>query len=527
MSPMSNDGSSVVSLTEYTSVLRRWLPAIIIVSLIGAALGAVALWTRPVSYATEAIVQIRPILSQNDDPNLDAGRQISVESEIAIASSQRVAEKAVALRSITAATDDPAYGDPNVWAQTTSVTPENAEVLAALDRITVEALDKAEILRFTAEAKTAVEARNLANSTAHAYLSFRRDSTAVGQDKSRDRLEDREAELISELTSAEAELGAWAEENGVNRALDYATLSKRQELTIIGSKFANLRSLNIDPGVVLSDAKLPVSPTGMPFATGPIMGGLLGLAAAVGTVLLIDRSDDRLRSRRSEIAALGVPMLGTAPAMVKAPRGARSALFGETTPAGDAYRRLQSTLSFNLESSDKRLIVVAGVSRPGTSTSVAANLAAAAARAGRRTLLVGGDLRDRNLSGHLGMTATSGLTDVILSGSSLGQSIVPSPQIANLSLLAAGRKTDRPADVLSSEAFGRLLSAVSVEYDLVVVEAPPVLKVADAVEVARLADGVVLVADGEKETRQDIADSLTQLRGVGSDIVGVVVTGEK
>ncbi|MGI9616325.1 MAG: hypothetical protein ACR2QO_25645, partial [Acidimicrobiales bacterium] len=96
-------------------------------------------------------------------------------------------------------------------------------------------------------------------------------------------------------------------------------------------------------------------------------------------------------------------------------------------------------------------------------------------------------------------------------------------EIANLSVLRAGTRLERPTDVLQSHAFARLMAAVDADYELVVVEASPVLSVADSVDIAKLCDGAVIVADGGSESRQSIAESVEQLRNVGSDIVGVVV----
>lgn len=168
-------------------------------------------------------------------------------------------------------------------------------------------------------------------------------------------------------------------------------------------------------------------------------------------------------------------------------------------------------------------MLVTGVSDAASATSVATNVAATAARAGRRTLLIGADLRNDQLVSHVGVTATSGLSDVIVSGASLADSIVGVDSVDNLGVLGAGSRLERPADVLQSQAFARLMAAVQADFDLVIVEAPPVLRVADAVDIAGLCDGAIVVADAGSESRQAIADSVEQLRGVGSDIVGVVI----
>jgi Mrp family chromosome partitioning ATPase len=136
---------------------------------------------------------------------------------------------------------------------------------------------------------------------------------------------------------------------------------------------------------------------------------------------------------------------------------------------------------------------------------------------------VGADLRGNRLGAHFDLHGVKGLSDVVLDGVSLADSIRSAPGLDNLSILTAGTRLDRPDQVLRNEAVGRLLSAVGADYDLVIVEAAPVLRVADAVDLAPLCQGSVVVVQADTETRGAIADAVAQLRGVGSEVVGVVV----
>ena len=517
---MAEGGSSVVSIAEYTGVLARWARVILTVAGLGAVGGMLLVVAFPGQFTTEATVQIRPILDRSDEPSLDTGRQIDVDTEVAIAGSQRVAERALALRTAAErlATTDLGSVDVAEAAFDAEVDPSAAR--AAAEQVEVSVLADSHILVFEAAAAEADDARALAQSTAVAYLAFRHDEATSGSETSRRRLEDREAQLLAQLDGRAG--GAALDPE----ALAFADIAPRSELAAIGAKYANLGSLTVDPGVVLTDAAVPLTRSGLPLPAGPVVGGLLGLIVSLTAVFLIDRTDDRLRSSRVELSALGAPMLGTAPVVGKAgaadrDRGLR--LFPVNTEESDAYRRLQGTLLFNLDNDAKSVVLVAGVNDAPAATSVAANVAASAARAGRRTLIVGADLRHDLLGAHIGVPPGDGLSDVIVSGASLAETIRAVDDIGNLSVLPAGTQLDRPADVLQSHAFARLMAAVQADYELVVVEAPPVLQVADAVDVAKLCDGSVIVADGGSESRQAIAESIEQLRAVGSEIVGMVV----
>jgi len=240
---------------------------------------------------------------------------------------------------------------------------------------------------------------------------------------------------------------------------------------------------------------------------------------------VLARGDDRIRSANTEISALGSQVLGSAPVDRKKfglPAPVETLASG-SSPTSDAYRRLHGSTTFALDNGNKKLVLVAGVTSSYAGSLVLANMAVTAARAGRRTLLVGADLRQRLMAQYLGMRPGAGLSDVIMSGTPLDGVIEPAPTVENLSFLGAGTQTGRPDKVIQSEAFGRLMAALETDFELVLVEAPPVLTAADAVDIARVTEGAVLVVDSDSESRQTIADAIAQLRKVGSTVDGVVI----
>ncbi len=523
---------TVVPVTEYTGVLRRWGRVILTVVVAGAALGGLLLALRPAVYVSEALVQIRPVVARNDDPDPDLGRLIDPATEVAVARSQRVAEQAHARRLAAADLGAP-LDAPEVVAMAADLVATDAvdadDVRLDMEQVSVRTLGDTDIITFEARAGDADRSQALAQSTALSYLTFRREAAESSTAEARTRLQEREAQLVAELDDLADLIGAAGGDEAEVRALAYAEVAKRQELTVIGSSFGGLQALTVDPGLVLTDAAVPTGPEGLPLLAGPVTGALLGLIAAVAGAFLLDRTDDRIRSGRVELGALGVPLLGTAPPArteVAGPGGSR--LHPVNSAAGDAYRRLQGTVLFNLDRGNKSAVLVTGVRSAQPSTSVAANVAASAARAGRSTLLIGADLRNGQLAKHVGLPpGEAGLSDVILDGVSLSLSIVDVDGIENLSFLGAGTRLDRPAHVLQSESFARLMAAVQTDYDLVVVESPPVLKVADAVDIAGLCDGTIVVAQSRDDGRAAIADTVDQLRNVGADVVGVVVAEDR
>gem|GEM_PF-4939593 len=510
--------SSVVNVSEYTAPIRRWFLVILIASLLGALIGFFLFQTRSTAYVAEAQVQVRPLVSQSIDSSVDVDRQINTTTEEAVASSQRVAERAINIVAVANEKGDPKnYTDQEVLDEAITKKANVKEVQQLLENVEVEVIDDSQILVVKATDNDPEKAQELAQSVAVAYIDFRKTEALRARVEARSKLLARQESLGNDLAKIYENNELSPEGNVVGGPDAQILVGIQQELESIGQAFASLEASNVDSGVVLSDARIPESREGLPQIAGPIIGGLLGLILGLTMVFVIDRQDDRLRSADTELAALGVPVLGNAPVHSKPSSGI--SLFANNSSGADAYRRVQGSLLFNLQQENKSLIVIAGIKGSKASSFVASNLAAMAARSGRKTLLVGADLRKKPLNDGIG------LSDVVVGKASLANAIENLRDVdANLDLLGGGTVTSRPADILQSESFGRLLSTVHSDYDLVMVEAPAILDVADAMDISRLCEGTLIVVDSTTESRHAIADSISQVRNVGSDIVGVVVT---
>lgn len=518
------DGDSVVDVSEYTSVLRRWWPVILGAVAVGAVLGFLVLRLQTRVFEASAKVEVRPLVIAGDSPDLDAARQINTDTERAIAQSQRVTERALALieaRDELGATD---FDDPAVIEASNAIVIDPDVAREVSDQIEVTVNFDSNILVFTASGGKAERSRDLAQASAEAYLDYRRASGLANTEQARLQLVEREATLLAELETLAGDIAAAGDNEAAVQALTYGEIARTEELAGIGNKLANLGAISVDPGEILTDAGLPEAKSGLPAIAGPFSGGLLGLMMGLGLAFLLDRQDDRVRTASLELSGMGLPLLGSVPVGKGSFRGGSGSAIAEiNSEAGEAYRRVQGSLLFNLDQADKSMVLIAGTNNPHSATTVAANLATAAARAGRRTLLVGADLRRPSLHARFDLDNDAGLSDVLSGQASLAKSIKTLDSVPNLQILTSGTQVADPARLLQGEAFGRLVASARSEFDLVVFEAPPVLQVADAVDLARLCEGAVLVIEPDRATRSGVADSVEQLRRVGADVLGTVV----
>ena len=144
------------------------------------------------------------------------------------------------------------------------------------------------------------------------------------------------------------------------------------------------------------------------------------------------------------------------------------------------------------------------------------------AQAGHRTLLIDADMRKPVQHKMFDVRTAPGLAEVVMRGARFDQA-VQRTDIEGLSLLPAGQAVANPSEITSSQAFGQLLQRLEAQYDLVIIDSPPLLVVADARILGAQAGMTVIVARADKTTRQELKQACQRLVSVGSSLLGVVL----
>ncbi len=249
-----------------------------------------------------------------------------------------------------------------------------------------------------------------------------------------------------------------------------------------------------------------------------ILGLLLGSALALIRELL-DTTVSSLDEMEAIIDAPVMASIGVDPAMDKKPL--LSDLRG-FSPRGEAFRMLRTNLQFlDLDSDPKSLVITSAVAGEGKTTT-STNLAVALAQAGRRVLLVDGDLRRPRVAGVLGLESKIGLTTVLVGRTQLEDSI-QRHEGSGIYFLACGPTPPNPSEILQSRATHDLLRRLRDQFDAVIIDAPPLLPVADAAILATAADGAIIVARHGKTKKDQLKASAQRLDQVGAKLFGVVV----
>jgi capsular exopolysaccharide synthesis family protein len=247
---------------------------------------------------------------------------------------------------------------------------------------------------------------------------------------------------------------------------------------------------------------------------------VLGLIVGGGLAFLVDNLDHSVKSRE-ELERLGLPALGAIPSLDT--EGAEIHLERDTQgAAGEAFRKLRTSIGFlGVERPIKAMLVTSSVAQEGKTT-VALNLASAYALGGFRTILVEADLRRPSLHRVFGMYGTRGLTTVIIGSVSLDEAILHT-ETRNLSILLAGAIPPNPVELLGSEQLLDVLTRLKMMFDVVIVDSPPLVPVADPAALASRCDGVVMVTRAGRTDRRRIVEAAQVVEDAGGRLLGVAL----
>jgi polysaccharide biosynthesis transport protein len=197
-------------------------------------------------------------------------------------------------------------------------------------------------------------------------------------------------------------------------------------------------------------------------------------------------------------------------------------------PAGtqsEQYRGFRTNLrAINPKDEPRTLLFTSAHPREGKSVTVANIACALAESESLRVCLVDADMRGGRLHRLFASPATPGLSDVLRDGVSPRKALHQTP-LGNLSLMPAGRQSENPGELFASAYIQELIAFLKRSHNYVIIDTPPVLTFADACELSKLMDGVILVVAIDETSRRDAERALGQLAAAGANVIGSFVTG--
>jgi capsular exopolysaccharide synthesis family protein len=281
--------------------------------------------------------------------------------------------------------------------------------------------------------------------------------------------------------------------------------------------------------VVVEPAVEPQAPVSPRKLSNTLVAAMVGFALATGTAFLFEYLDDTVKTPDDVSQTLGLGTLGIIGRLAK--REKPLVMVAQPfSPVAEAFRVLCTNVRFSSVDRPLRTLLVTSPSFAEGKSITAANLAVAMAQAGLRVVVVDADLRRPHLDqlfslDHRERSAGErlwwGLTGSLLEGRIDG--MLHTVQVEGLSILPSGELPPNPAEIVGSQQMQKVLHKLAEQADIVLIDSPPVLPMADATALAQAVDGVLLVLHAGKTRRRAAQHALESLRQVGANLVGIVL----
>ncbi len=339
--------------------------------------------------------------------------------------------------------------------------------------------------------------------------------------RQRDTLEAR----VSQLPTAAQAVLQLQENLLVASSLYTGLLSSIQQLQVV-------RAGTVGDLSVVDLPAVPDKPSGPARMMIVFMGAFLGLLAGLSAVFvqrafLQTVGDPALLESRFRL-----PVLAVVPYSLEqmrrektlADRAHHEPLLAQVEPqdlAVEALRTLRTSLQFLLARAERPVVCLSGPVRGVGKSFIAANLATLVADAGKRVLVVDADMRRGHLYRYFGVTQEPGLSHFLSGAADLAQ-VVRATENENLKVLSSGIYPPNPAELLLLPAFASLLERVVQDFDLVILDAPPVLPVTDGIIVARQASMNLVIARAGEHTIRELDAAIARYRQNGVRLDGFV-----
>jgi capsular exopolysaccharide synthesis family protein len=288
----------------------------------------------------------------------------------------------------------------------------------------------------------------------------------------------------------------------------------------------NARNQFSRPGSVsvVEAATTPGSPVRPSVLLNTILGALAGLILAGGLAALLEYLDDTVKSPEEVEAAAGLTTLGGV-ARFRRPRSLEGGLIAtrQRHPVAEAYRMLRTNVQFStLDRPAQTLLVTSANPGEGKTTTVA-NLALVMAQTGKRVIAVDSDLRRPTLHRFFGVENGTGLTTLLLSGEPELDGCLKPTAFDNLWVLPSGPQPPNPSELLGSRRMESVLQSLKQSADIIVMDSPPALAVADASILASRVDGTLLVVDSGRTRAGSLQRAKETLGRAKTNLLGAVL----
>lgn len=293
-----------------------------------------------------------------------------------------------------------------------------------------------------------------------------------------------------------------------------------------------LKSNNIR---ILDRATVPTEPAKPRVVFNLMIAAIMGLLGGVVLAFLLEMLDTTIKTQEEVERITGMQFLGIIPTIrdtdhrsaAKIPEGKtyRPDLhvgFFPKSRVAECARTIRTNILFMSPNTPLDTILVTSASPLEGKTTTAINLATVMSQSSRKVILIEADMRRPRLYRAFGVEPVTGLSEVLIDQSTLDQAILKT-EVDGLDLLPCGPIPPNPSELFHTQKFLDVLEDLKKRYDRVIIDSPPVIAVTDALILAQLVDGVILVSKAGSTRRELLKRSKELLEGISANVIGTIL----
>ena len=416
--------------------------------------------------------------------------------------------------------------------------------LSRLPEYVARAVPNAQLIEIAVTDIVPVRAQVVANELANQLIL--RSPSARPEEQARQNFINQQLDLLQtqivdtqgEITKLKDHLGSL---NSASQIADtQAQISALQsKLSTLQENYAALLS-NTQKGAtntlaVVTAADLPVTPIGPKKALSIILSSAIGFVLAAGAAYLLEYVDDTIKSPEELSHLLHLPVIGKI-GYIKREKtddeGGKPAeniviLRQPLSPIVETFRALQMNLLSLSQDTPKKVFLITSA-KPGEGKSITlANLAVTMAQSGLKIIAVDADLRKPTLHQIFDLPNTAGLSDVLLRSKTNARTLLQATQVDNLEVLTSGELPPSPTLVLGSKRKLKAIEDLMSEADYILIDSPPILSVADTLNLGSCVDGVIFLTVQGFTRKGEARRALEELHSAGINVVGTILRKTK
>lgn len=495
-----------MELKEYILPLRKWWWLIVAATLVATVSSFIATRRQAPIYQTRTTIMVGRAI-ENPNPN---GSDFWLMQQLAstyadIAKRAPVQDATKTALGLTWLPDYTVRVVPNTQLVEISVvdtSPPRAQAVAA-------ELANQLILQTPMQSGSAMEQRQ-------GFIKTQLDDLEIKINETRDEITKKQADLAN-LFSARQIADTQTQIAGLQTKL--STLQANYAALLSNTQQGAINTISI-----IEPAQLPRSPIGPNKPATILLAAVIGFILAAGAAFLLEYLDDSLKNPDDVQKILGLTTLGAIPVMEEtATRGELAVVASSHSMASEAFRVLRTNLRFaGVDRPLQTILITSPAPSEGKSLTVA-NLGAALAQAGERVILVDADLHRPRLHRLFGLRNNRGITSALLEEHPDPDGLLQDTTVPGLQVLTSGPLPPNASELLGSAHMRELLSQLSRQADVLLLDSPPATALADAAVLATQTDGVLLVLDAGTTRREAAQRGIEALGRVNARVVGAIL----